>query len=144
MEKGKLLAIDYGAKSIGLAVSDRDRMMAFGRGKIVNKNLEQVLDELFRLLNDEEIVRILIGLPLGEDGEETPQTLRIRDFGERLSNFLKQKGLNILMEYVDESFSSFEANQILRDLGVKGLDRKKTEDELAAMILIHRYIDFRP
>lgn len=144
MAKGKLLAIDYGARHIGLAVSDSDRQMAFGRGTLLNKNIQQVFEDLYRMASVEQVSLILLGLPMGADGSDTPQTLKIRAFAEDFGNYLKEKGLNIEIEFIDESFSSFEANQMLQGLGVAGRDRKKTEDELAAVVLIHRYIDFRP
>lgn len=144
MSKGKLLAIDYGAKKIGLAVSDSDQQMAFGRGILANNNLEQVMGALLELVKAEQIVKVIVGLPMGGDGEDTPQTLSIRAFAEQLRNFLDKDGLQIVIDFIDESFSSFEANQFLHQIGVAGRDRKKTEDELAAIFLIHRYIDFRP
>jgi putative pre-16S rRNA nuclease len=144
MTKGKILAIDYGGAAIGLAVSDIDRQMAFGRGVLRKMTLEQIFQKIMELVEDESIVLILIGLPLGKEGEETKQTEKIRAFAEKMSNFLTENGLNIDIDYIDESFSTFEAGNILKELGVKGRDRKTTEDEMAAIILVHRYIDFRP
>ena len=144
MDKGKVLAIDYGQKSIGLAVSDQQRTMAFGRGVLKNTDKNKVLAKISDLIEEEQIKEILIGLPQGPNGEETKQTALIRDFAANLKIYLEDQKLVILMSFMDESFSSFEANKILTELGVKSHDRKKTEDEMAAIVLIHRYIDFRP
>lgn len=144
MYKGKLLAIDYGAQKIGLAVSDADQQMAFGRGVLLNKNIEQVCADLHKLIIEERVVKVLVGLPTAQDGGDTVQTARIRGFVAQLGNFLNSQGLKLMIEFIDESFSSFEANKMLQELGVPGRDRKKTEDELAAIVLVHRYIDFRP
>ena len=144
MRKGRLLAIDYGARHIGLAVSDPDRMMAFGRGKLLNKNIEHLLAQLLSLVEVEAVSKILIGLPLGPDREETEQTSRIRQFAAKLGNYLAAAGLDLEMEFVDESFSSYEAGRMLDELGVPARRKKSTEDELAAVVLIRRYIDFRP
>jgi len=138
------LAIDYGQKSIGLAVSDQNRVMAFGRGKIVNKDKDKVLAALADLVVLEKIVEIIVGLPMGKSGEETPQTTIIRKFAGQLKSYLQERKMTVTIGFLDESFSSFEANKMLAELGVKSQDRKKTEDEMAAIILIHRYIDFRP
>lgn len=144
MDKGKVLAIDYGQKSIGLAVSDQQRTMAFGRGVLKNIDKNKVLAKISDLIEQEQIKVILIGLPQGPNGEETKQTALIRDFATTLKIYLDTQKLAIIMNFMDESFSSFEANKILTEIGVKSHDRKKTEDEMAAIVLIHRYIDFRP
>ena len=144
MQKGKILAIDYGQKSIGLAVSDQDRMMAFGRGVLKNSDKEVVLAKLADLIVHENVNELIVGLPMGQSGEETSQTTVIRTFAAQLENHLKTKGINLPIGFLDESFSSFEANNRLAEIGVKSPDRKKTEDEMAAIILIHRFIDFRP
>ncbi len=144
MSKGKILAVDYGAASIGLAVSDPDRQMAFGRGVIKNREEKEVFNKISELVKDEPIELILIGLPMGRAGDETLQTTKIRSFAGKLEEYLVSRQLKTVMEFVDESFSSYEANEMLKKLGVDPRQRKSTEDELAAMILIHRYIDFRP
>ncbi len=144
MMKGKVLAIDYGQKSIGLAVSDADRMMAFGRGVLRNIDRDGTLKSVLLMIDSEDISEVVIGLPLGKNGEETVQTKIIRDFADELSVQMRESKIEIPVTFLDESFSSFEANIILMKLGVKSEDRKKTEDEMAAIVLIHRFIDFRP
>ncbi len=144
MMKGKVLAIDYGQKSIGLAVSDADRMMAFGRGVLRNIDRDGTLKSVLLMIDSEDISEVVIGLPLGKNGEETVQTKIIRDFADELSVQMRESKIEIPVTFLDESFSSFEANNILMKLGVKSEDRKKTEDEMAAIVLIHRFIDFRP
>ena len=144
MDKGKLLGIDYGQKTIGLAVSDQDRLMAFGRGSLKNVNKQKIAEKIIQLVKIEQIQEIIIGLPLGPNGEETAQTVSIKNFADFLQKYLIKEKIRVKIAFLDESFSSFEADRILAGLGVKGLQRKKTEDEMAAIILIHRYIDFKP
>ena len=139
---GKILAIDYGSASIGLAVSDEARIMAFSRGVLRKLTKEEAISKVVALVNDEHIKLVILGLPMSAEGGETPQTSKIREFGDKLAQELSK--LDVPLEYVDESFSSFEAQKMLENLNVKALDRKKTEDELAAVVLIRRYIDFRP
>lgn len=139
---GKILAIDYGSASIGLAVSDESRIMAFSRGVLRKLTKEEAISKVVVLVNDEHIKLVILGLPMSAEGGETSQTSKIREFGDKLAQELSK--LDVPLEYVDESFSSFEAQKMLENLNVKALDRKKTEDELAAVVLIRRYIDFRP
>src|SRR5690606_23661039 len=107
---GKILAIDYGLKKIGLAVSDSGRLMAFGRGILLNKNEEMVFSEIAQLVDRENVKLLLIGLPLAADGEQTKQSERIKDFAKNLQNELLKRGLKPDLDFVDEAFSSFEAN----------------------------------
>jgi putative Holliday junction resolvase len=144
MAKGKILAIDYGGAKVGLAVSDADRQMAFGRGVLRNLSKEQLISQIFDMINKEAVVELLIGLPLGPDGEETEQTQKIRYFGSMIGKSAADRGVELVINYTDESFSTFEANQRLIQMGIKPADRKATEDEMSAIILLQRYIDFRP
>ncbi len=141
MNKGRVLAVDYGGAKVGLAVSDKDRQMAFGRGVLRGLAIEAVLDVLVDLVSAEQVVQVVVGLPLAIDGQETQQTLRIREFGKRLAERL---GNDVVLDYIDESFSTFEANEILTKIGVDAEQRRATEDEMAAIVLLQRYIDFKP
>lgn len=140
MNKGRVLAVDYGGAKVGLAVSDQDRQMAFGRGVLRGLAIEAVLDVLVDLVSAEQVVQVVVGLPLAIDGQETQQTLRIREFGKRLAERL---GNDVVLDYIDESFSTFEANEILTKIGVDAEQRRATEDEMAAIVLLQRYIDFK-
>lgn len=139
---GKILAIDYGSASIGLAVSDDSRIMAFSRGVLRKLTKEEAISKITTLVDQEKVKLVILGLPMSVDGGETAQTSKIREFGDKLAQELSK--MSVPLEYVDESFSSFEAQKMLEILNVKALDRKKTEDELAAVVLVRRYIDFRP
>lgn len=143
MENQKILAIDYGSSKIGLAVSDRDRTMAFGRGILRPKNKYEAFLSIKNLILEENIGKVIFGLPLLSDGEDTKQSLNIRDFAKQLMEFLSNNGVEILLDFIDESFSTFEAGNILRDLQVDYKKKKETEDELSAIILLNRYIDFK-
>ena len=144
MKKGKVLAVDYGGAKVGLAVSDEDRQMAFGRGVLRALSKEQLVGEILKTIENERVVQVVIGLPLGPNGEETDQSQRIRDFGLLISEIAVNSHVIISIDYIDESFSTFEANQRMREMGLDKAQIKATEDEMAAIILLQRYIDFRP
>ncbi len=136
----KIFALDYGKKHIGIAVSDRDRIMAFPRPPILNN--EVIFEQLRDSIKQERPELLLIGLPFKHGDEETDQTVNIRKFAEKLKQFLSQHDIIIEMEFIDESFSSFEADKLLQKQAIDPRDRKKFEDSMAAMLLIHRYIGF--
>ncbi len=139
-KNGKILALDMGRSAVGMAISDEQKQMVFGRGVIRNyKSLANLFKEIKNFCEREKVVEVVIGLPAGKEGEETAQTERIRSIGERLEEYLE----DIPVEFEDESFTTFEANEFLGGVaGVKAGKRKDTEDEIAAVIILKRYLDF--
>lgn len=133
MAQGKILAIDYGTTKIGLAVSDDSRLLAFGRGIIDrSKGLPDLVHKLKALCEKERVTEILFGLPLDEEGEEGPAAKRVRNFSKKLGLYFP----DMKMSFIDESFSSFEAKNLLRITG-----RREHDDEVAATIILQRYLD---
>ena len=133
MAKGKILAIDYGTSKIGLAVSDDARLLAFGRGIVDrSKGFEAMVHRLEDLWAKENIVEFVFGLPLDDKGEEGESAKRVRNFAVKLGLYFKDKPMN----FVDESFSSFQAQRLQQEAGRHGND-----DELAATIILQRYLD---
>ncbi len=144
MEKGKILALDIGKSKIGVAISDANRQMAFGRGILAANPTNKLFDHLAAIIKDDMVKLLLIGLPMSPNGEDTPQTLLIKNWTQNFLNYLGKLKLKVGLQYIDESFSTFEANQLLSTAGIKIKEGKRLEDEMAAIILIHRYIDFKP
>ncbi len=131
--KGKILAIDYGTTKIGLAVSDDARLLAFGRGIIDrSKGFDALIRKLEDLCSEEHVSEFVFGLPLNDEGEEGESAHRVRNFAEKLGLYFK----DIPMSFIDESYSSFQAQKLQRDSGRHGHD-----DEFAATIILQRYLD---
>ncbi|MDR1027424.1 MAG: Holliday junction resolvase RuvX [Rickettsiales bacterium] len=103
--KGRLLGIDWGARRMGLAVSDPEQKFAFTRPHIDNEprtaNREP---RLLKIIADEDIVGIVVGLPLFFDGSESDTTRRVRAFADDLAT---QTDLPIIFQ--DETLTSVEA-----------------------------------
>jgi len=138
LQNGKILAIDYGSSTIGLAVSDEKQQMAFGRGVIKRKiGFEKVAGFIRELCHKEGVVKIVIGLPMSEEGNETVQTSHIRKFAHKLGSNIR----DIPILFFDESFTSFEADRFLASLKVKASKRKQFEDELAAVFILEHFLE---
>jgi len=132
--KGKLLAIDFGDKNTGLAVCDVSRTMVFGRGVLKGyKSLEALFEQIMGICMDENIAEVVFGVPCGHDGFDTPQAERMRSIGGRLEDYLGK----VQVVFQDESFSSFEADSFSMD---EKLRRKYSQHELAAMLILERYL----
>lgn len=138
---GKILGLDYGKSRIGAAISDEEHTMAFGRGFIdCKKSLKGFFEQILAWCMEDNISTIVIGLPLTTDAQETPQTRRIRRFAKKLEHFLSATKIHASVEFEDESFTSFEADARLSELDIKSKQRKQHQDELAAVLILKRYL----
>ncbi|MCB9798324.1 Holliday junction resolvase RuvX [Candidatus Nomurabacteria bacterium] len=120
-----ILAIDYGRKNIGLAWCQTgvDLILPYG---VVKNDEAQVISELDKMIKSEGIDLVVVGLPIGLDGEENKNTATIREFGKDLS---KTSGVKV--EFVDERFTSQQADNTMGDV---------SRDEKSAMIILESYL----
>lgn len=130
----RVLAVDFGSKRIGLAVGDTDAKIASPKPPLASKeglkpNAEAIQAEAKR----ESANAIVIGLPLGEDGEETPMAKVCR----KLSALLHEAGLTVFE--VDESLTSVEAETRLREHDWTEAQRRKRRDGEAACLILERF-----
>ena len=115
-------------------------MMVFGRGVIRDyKSLAHLFEKIRDFCLKEGVVEVVMGVPVGRDEEDTPQSGRIRGFGEKLQEYL---GDGIPVEFEDESFTTFEADEFLdKIMHIRGRERKQSVDELAAVLILKRYLE---
>lgn len=140
----KILALDYGAAKIGVAISDEGQSMVFGRGFLERKDgIFNCFEKILQLCKTEKIAIIVAGLPLNEEGHDTVQSKKIRNFVRKLEHFLKKHSISAQIFFEDESFSSFEASEHLAGLGFKVKKSKKYEDELAAILILQKYLKLK-
>lgn len=133
---GRILAIDYGQKRTGLAVTDPLQIIANGLTTVPTVQLENfVLDYAKR----EGVERIVVGLPRQNSGEYSENMRRITPF----VNHLKKVLPNIPVEMVDERFTSVLAHRAMLDAGLKKKDRqnKALVDEISACIILQTYME---
>lgn len=133
----KYLALDYGERRVGVAVSDPGGAMAFARDFLENSGQEDLLVKITTLCEQEGIHRIILGLPLHTDGQEGERVKATRDFAELLKKTLPQ----IELEFFDERFTTKWATHKLREAGIKAKEQKGKKDSLAAQILLQTYLD---
>ena len=135
---GRILAIDYGKKRTGLAVTDPLQIIANGLTTVPTAQLEAfILDYVKR----EGVERIVVGLPRQNSGEESENMKRITPFVNRLKKVLPDTPL----EMVDERFTSVLAHRAMQDAGLKKKDRqnKALVDEISACIILQTYMESR-
>lgn len=136
---GRVLAIDYGRKRLGLAVSDELRVTARPLATWSRSNRRHDLARLRSLCREKEISRIVVGWPLQLSGDRGEMALEAADFAERI-----RKTFGIPVELVDERLSSWEAEQTLAEAGgVKSRSRNQAVhrlDETAAAVILRDYL----
>jgi putative Holliday junction resolvase len=133
---GRILALDFGKRRIGLAVTDPLRLIVTGLDTLQRTTLRADLDQLAELAADREVSQILIGLPLNMNGTEGLQAERVREFAAKLG-----RRTGIPVELWDERLTSVAAEDILRERGLHPDRRSGTVDRLAASILLQGYLD---
>jgi len=125
-----ILGIDFGTKNIGLAWVNTDLGVVLPFGIIKNHKSEIINGELEKLIKEENVNKIVVGLPTGLDGKENENTKRIRNFSDELKKLIK-----IPIEFADERFSSYAADR----MGSGGASR----DEKAAMVILQTYLEMK-
>lgn len=129
---GRVMAIDWGEKRIGLALSDPLKMIASPAGHIVRRaGKRPPVAELIRRAVELEAAEFVMGLPLDGNGDETPRCAEVRVVGAALHS---RTGLPV--RYVDERFTTAAALRAVRDMGGSTEGRKGDVDAMAATVLL--------
>ena len=133
---GRLLAIDYGEKRLGLAISDPNQIISKPLKTIILSDSQYIYYELEKIISDYEIQKLIIGLPLGMDGKKTQQTSKVEAFKEDLQN-----KISIPVILFDERLSSVSAKKSLISQGIKTGHNKSKIDQTAAAIFLQHFLD---
>lgn len=133
---GRILAIDYGKKRVGLAVTDPLKIIA---NKLTTVRSHDIFDFLKDYLQKEDVERVIIGYPLQMNNEASEAVLYINPFIKRFQKLYPEMPL----EQVDERFTSKMAFQTMIDAGLKKKDRqnKGTIDAVSATIILQSYME---
>jgi len=131
-----VLGIDYGARRVGLALSDPMRIISSPYRTLAVKSTTELLTQLAELVREQEVTEIVVGLPLRADDTESDQTRRVREFIRQLRETLPQ----IPIHTVDEAYSSHEARARLRQAGKKARRNKGLVDQTAAAVILEQFL----
>lgn len=134
-DEGRIAAVDFGTKRVGLAVADPLRMFAQPVGTY---GQSEAVDRLRRLHAEEGIAAVIVGWPLLEDGSEGIATGRVQQYINRLRRQLP----GVQFVKWDERYTSEEAKEALRGTG-RPLSRARV-DTAAAGIILQEYLDAHP
>ncbi len=131
----RTLALDFGERRIGVAVTDPTGILAQPLETIQRSRSgdDAHLHRIAEIVTDYEVGRIVVGLPLHLDGRAGPEAERARDFGEAVA-----QRTSVAVEFLDERWTTLEAERVLRETGTK---RRKGVDAVAAAIILRTYIE---
>jgi putative Holliday junction resolvase len=132
----KLMGIDYGRRRIGVAVSDDGGALARSIGIVDRKTHPNYIDELIRIISAENPAELIIGLPLGADDEETAMSKEVREFATKIG-----EQITLPIHFVDESFTSKKAAELMMHRKKKARRDKSLSDKIAACLILQEYID---
>jgi putative Holliday junction resolvase len=134
----KLLGIDYGRRRIGVAITDDTGTLVRGL-TVIDRDRDDPLAFLARLIDEERPSRVVIGLPLDKDDHDTAMSLEIRRFAERL-----ERRTTLPVAFVDESFSSYRAMEIMLTRRKKQRHNKGNYDRIAACVILETFLRENP
>jgi putative Holliday junction resolvase len=129
------MALDYGEKRIGVALSDPLHMFAKPLLVIPNAGLANTIEAVNKLIQEHSVSMLLIGMPFAIDGSSTPKTNETLAFSQQM-----QAALNIPVETYDERYSTCEADEELKKLGYTWQEARKVKDAMAACIFLKEYL----
>ena len=135
---GRILAIDYGDRRTGLAVSDLTGTIPGEAVTLEEWNAERLAQRIAEFARSRDVELLLLGLPKNMDGSEGPRAEKAREFAELL------KGVcDLPLQFWDERRSSIEAHQVLHANGKKEKKHRASVDAVAASLLLEGYLGSR-
>ncbi len=129
----RILAIDYGSKRVGLAISEH-ALLAHGFKTLANN--QHLLDTIVTIIKEREIAMVIIGNPKNMNGSLSLKSKEV----VRFSKSLEKKIVPCKVILFDELLSTEEANDIMNLVKTKKKKRKEIRDQIAAEIILRRYL----
>ncbi|MCD4819072.1 MAG: Holliday junction resolvase RuvX [Candidatus Cloacimonetes bacterium] len=129
----RILAIDYGEKRVGIALSDPLRIIS--KPFCVLENNDDLFDKIQEIIFEQQVEKIVLGIPYNLKGEDSHKTKEVKEFGEKL--IIK---ISLPIIYWDERYSTVEANESLKKMGYSVIEARKVVDKVAASIILKNYL----
>ena len=134
--RGRLAGIDFGTVRIGIAISDPERRLASPHANYTRAGPDADARYFRQLVEEEQIVAFVVGLPVHASGEESQKSLQCRRFGQWLRSVT---GLPV--RFFDERYTSVQAERSLIAAQMTRKKRKKRRDMVAAQLILAAYLD---
>ena len=136
--RSRIMALDFGARRIGLAVTDELGLTAQGLPTLHRTNKRNDFDQLRRTIKQYAVGEIVMGLPLRMSGEAGIQAEKVEAFAADLRDRFK-----LPVHLFDERLTSVEANRVLDGADMGDKRRKQVVDQLAAVLILQAFMEYR-
>ena len=140
---GRLLGLDYGSKTTGVAMTDPMQLIASPLETIKREKegkLRPTLRRITELAAENDVERIILGYPLNMDDTRGERAEKTEAFKELLEHRLEADGLSIPVTLWDERLSTVDADEVLAEAEVAAADRKQYIDKIAAALILEDYL----
>jgi len=133
-----ILAVDYGEARTGLAVCDKNEVLATPLSPVVVKSTDMLIDTIIETAKQYKAELIVVGLPVNMDGSHGFRAEAVKEFAQ----LLKEKS-GMPVEFWDERLTTMSASRLLNETDVKGKKRNMKLDSAAAALILQSFIDSR-
>lgn len=140
---GRLLGLDYGSKTTGVAMTDPMQLIASPLETIKREKegkLRPTLRRITELAAENDVERIVLGYPLNMDDTRGERAEKTEAFKELLEHRLEADGLSIPVTLWDERLSTIDADEVLAEAEVAAAERKQYIDKIAAALILEDYL----
>lgn len=134
----KIMGIDYGDARTGIAISDLLCSIVGSTAVIHSRRPEKTIEEICKLVKENQVTEIVMGLPKNMDGSEGPRAQLCREFAQQV-----EAATGLPVKLWDERRTTVEAHNILSQHNYHGKKRKDTVDAVAASLILEGYLAFR-
>ena len=134
----RYLGLDLGTKTLGIAISDKTNNIAspLTTLRFNNEDYESLIEPLKDIISENNITKIVLGLPVNMDQTPSERSELCLEFKEKI-----ERRTGIPVEMLDERLTTVEADAIMDEVGIKGRERKEYVDMIAAQIILQDYLD---
>ena len=132
----KIISVDYGDKRTGIALCDKNEILASPFGVIEESYMPKLVDKIDEIIKSEGAEKIVVGLPRNMDGSYGYRCDECKALGSALEEKTK-----LTVEYQDERLTTVISHNVLSSNNVKGKKRKETVDAVSAVMILQSYLD---
>ena len=132
----RIVGIDHGDRRFGVAISDAGGMLACPRDVVEGEDV--LMSYLDRLLPEEDVAGLVVGLPLNMDGSSGPRARKVLEFCSRL-----ERRFELPVHTWDERLTSYQAEGLLHEAGIRGREKGRRVDQVAAQLILQGWLDHR-
>ena len=134
----RIMGLDYGTKRIGVAMSDELLLTAQGSKTIFNNTLSGTIAAIVKLIKENEVVEVIVGLPISMNGSHSQKTKEVIEFTQELT-----KSVPVPVKTWDERLTTAQAERALLEADMSRAKRKRLNDMVAAQLILQGYLDHR-